>query len=272
MKHRSVAPLACLILAFGLSGCFLLPKPAHHWAKVTPIPIDKSAVPSPYAREDEMYARAVLAIEQRDYGLALDVLEMAKDVRPDDPRVLSAMGVVYDKLGRFDLSGRYYDLAEKADPGSKVVAIDRRYSQYLQQAMASERPVQTVVLAQGPAVTRQANVIMLPAAPQMANALGGPVRVRNATGRADGASRLEARLTGKGWTLAPAPGVEIGVLATTKVEYPPSAAKVAAGLARTLEFPVRLESCATCSQVVLLVGVNALAQNTSASGAKLQQG
>jgi hypothetical protein len=200
---------------------------------------------------------------------------MAKDVRPDDPRVLSAMGVVYDKLGRFDLSGRYYDAAEKADPGSKVVAIDRRYSEYLQQAMASERPVQTVVLAQGPAVTRQANVIMLPAAPQMAqaaNPLGGPVRVRNATGRADGASRLEARLTGKGWTLAPAPGVEIGVLATTKVEYPPSAAKVAAGLARTLEFPVRLESCATCSQVVLLVGANALAQNTSAGAAKLQQG
>ena len=65
MKHRSIAPLACLVLAVGLSGCFLLPKPAHHWAKVTPIPIDKSAVPNPYAREDEMYARAVRAIEQR---------------------------------------------------------------------------------------------------------------------------------------------------------------------------------------------------------------
>jgi hypothetical protein len=96
--------------------------------------------------------------------------------------------------------------------------------------------------------------------------------VRNATGRADGISRLEARLTSRGWTLAPSPGVEMGVLATTKVEYPPSASKVAAGLARTLEFPVRLESCATCSQVVLLVGVNALAQNAQASVAQSQRG
>jgi hypothetical protein len=270
MNVRAILPFACLVLAIGLSGCFLMPKPAHHWAKVTAVPLDKSAVPTPLAREDEMYSHAVQAIEQRDYGLALDILAMAREVRPDDPLVLSALGVVYDKLGRFDLSGRYYDLAEKADPGSKVVAIDRRYSEFLQQAMRSERPVQSVVIAQGPAVSRQADVIMLPAAPQMAQAglLGGPVRVRNATGRSDGISRLEARLTSKGWTLAPSPGVEMGVLATTKVEYPPSASKVAAGLARTLEFPVRLESCATCSQVVLLVGVNALAQNAQASVAQ----
>jgi len=92
----------------------------------------------PNAAEDRLYARAVQAIEQRDYGRALDMLQLAEAGRPNDPRVLCAMGVVYDKQGRFDLSGRYYDLAEKADPGSKVVAIDRRYSLRLQQASRAQ--------------------------------------------------------------------------------------------------------------------------------------
>ena len=245
MNARAVLPFACLVVAIGLSGCFLMPKPAHHWARShgrSARQVRRAHPPRPRGRD---VLHAVQAIEQRDYGLALEILAMAKEVRADDPRVLSALGVVYDKLGRFDLSGRYYDLAEKADPGSKVVAIDRRYSEFLQQAMRSERPVQSVVIAQGPAVSRQADVIMLPAAPQMAQAglLGGPVRVRNATGRADGISRLAARLTSKGLTLAPSPGVEMGVLATTKVDILP-APLGGDRLARTLEFPVRLEFCA----------------------------
>ena len=50
-----------------------------------------------------------------------------------NPRVLTALAVTYDHLGRFDLSSRYYDQAEKADPGSVVVAQDRRTSLILQQ-------------------------------------------------------------------------------------------------------------------------------------------
>jgi hypothetical protein len=53
-------------------------------------------------------------------------------LRPNDPRVLNGLGVAYDWLGRFDLSTRYYDLANAADPGSKIVALNRRYSLMLQ--------------------------------------------------------------------------------------------------------------------------------------------
>lgn len=125
-------------VAISLSGCAHVPKflswlrPHPRYAQIKPIPLDLPTS-DPMAAEDRLYARAVSAIEERDYGTALDVLQLAKDAKPDDPRVLTAMGVVYDKLGRFDLSSRYYDLAEKADPGSKVVAINRRYSQFLQQ-------------------------------------------------------------------------------------------------------------------------------------------
>ena len=88
-------------LFLGIGGCAHAPVFAN-WVKVTPIPVDLKPV-DPGAAEDRLYARAVKAIEERDYGLALEVLQLAKDARQDDPRVLSAMGVVYDKLGRFDL-------------------------------------------------------------------------------------------------------------------------------------------------------------------------
>ena len=153
-------------LTLGLGGCQHSPKPAH-LVKVTPVPADIPAL-SPNAAEDRLYARAAQAIEQRDYGTALDVLQMAMAGRPGDPRVLTAMGVVYDKQGRFDLSGRYYDLAEKADPGSKVVAIDRRYSLLLQQRAGWAGMV-------SPAVARPAGARSARAAPprQRCGACGG---------------------------------------------------------------------------------------------------
>jgi len=129
-RQRTFVVVSALTL--GLGGCLHGSPGSSHFVKVTPVAANIPAV-SPNAAEDRLYARAAQAIEQRDYGTALDVLQVAKAARPNDPRVLTAMGVVYDKQGRFDLSGRYYDLAEKADPGSKVVAIDRRYSLLLQQ-------------------------------------------------------------------------------------------------------------------------------------------
>ncbi len=54
------------------------------------------------------YESAVNAINGRHYALALDYLQAARAAKADDVRVLTAFGVVYDKLGRFDLSARYY--------------------------------------------------------------------------------------------------------------------------------------------------------------------
>jgi len=137
------APLA-LALTLCLGAC----APVHDllsMVKVTPVPA-KLQPASPNALEDRLYARAVKAIEERDYGTALEALQLARDNRSDDPRVLTALGVVYDKLGRFDLSKRYYDLAEKADPGSRVVQIDRSYSLVLQQRRALSPSVAPTVL------------------------------------------------------------------------------------------------------------------------------
>ena len=86
------------------------------------------------AASDRLYADAVQAIDKRNYGEAIDLLQVAREAHPADARVLTAMGVVYDKLGRFDLSDRYYAQADKADPGSRIVALDRSYSMILRNA------------------------------------------------------------------------------------------------------------------------------------------
>jgi hypothetical protein len=87
------------------------------------------------------YESAVNAINGRHYALALDYLQAARAVRPDDVRVLTAFGVVYDKLGRFDLSARYYAQAAALDPKSTIIAQDVDYSHHLQ------------VMVQGPAAS-----------------------------------------------------------------------------------------------------------------------
>jgi tetratricopeptide (TPR) repeat protein len=94
-----------------------------------------------------LYAEAVKSIERREYGLALGELRQARDAMPGDARVLTALAVTYDHLGRFDLSSRYYDQAEKADPGSVVVAQDRRTSLILQQHGGFDGPEDVIVLA-----------------------------------------------------------------------------------------------------------------------------
>ena len=136
-SHAKIIILTSAMI--GLAGCAVL-RPLSHLAmnsfsqmvKIRPIPTNLAPV-SPTAVVDRLYAQAVTALDKRDYAVALAALQLARDARGNDPRVLNALGVVYDKLGRFDLSSRYYDLADKADPGSKVVAANRRYSQQLQQ-------------------------------------------------------------------------------------------------------------------------------------------
>jgi Flp pilus assembly protein TadD len=173
VKSTPISLVAMSILMLGLAGCEHLPgflawmKPQSHMVKVTPLPANFPPV-DPNAAEDRLYAGAVKAIEDRDYAMALDALQMAQAARPKDPRVLSAMGVVYDKLGRFDLSARYYDLAEAADPGSKIVAINRRYSLLLQQSELGNNSGGGIMLAEaggspGPAAAVSA---MRPSAPE----------------------------------------------------------------------------------------------------------
>jgi Flp pilus assembly protein TadD len=132
---RLFAPLLASALALAVGGCSHFPRfDLASLVKIRPVSSEKLTAPAPFAAEDRLYASAVRAIDQRRYGEALDALQVARSARPGDPRVLTAMAVVYDKLGRFDLSDRYYDQAEKADPGSRIVALDRGYSMFLRGA------------------------------------------------------------------------------------------------------------------------------------------
>lgn len=129
-------------LALGLQGCALTQsEPAGF--NVRPAPTVSSQV----SARDALYASAASAINRGDYGYALDLLQAAY-ARGQDPRILNAFGVVYDKLGRFDLSQRYYAAASALDPTSQIVAQNLAYSQILQ---GKNTPVALAAAAPQPA-------------------------------------------------------------------------------------------------------------------------
>jgi len=147
------------------------------------------------APRDTLYESAVTAINERDYGRALDYLQAAKAKDPHNVKALNALGVIYDKLGRFDLSARYYAQARAVEPESKIVAENMGYSRILQRIMDPNSPVAVAnielppglmaSLAPAPAIAAApqdekarlfasaAPVAMVAAAPQAAEAPSG---------------------------------------------------------------------------------------------------
>src|SRR5712664_2090436 len=92
------------VLALAANGCASV-QPPPRMVEVRPA---KTPAEPPGSAADNLYRGAVAAVGRRDYARALDLLQAARDRAPQDVRVLNAFGVVYDKLGRFDLSSRYY--------------------------------------------------------------------------------------------------------------------------------------------------------------------
>jgi hypothetical protein len=145
MNHRRSARLGVICgLSLGLSACALFPhnRPwlaflPHSRPTVRVRPIAPAAPGLVSPADEGLYRDAASAIGRRDYGRALDLLQAARDRDPRDPRVPNAFGVVYDKLGRFDLSAEFYAQAETLDPGSPIVANNRAYSLMLQGKPAS---------------------------------------------------------------------------------------------------------------------------------------
>jgi hypothetical protein len=91
------------------------------------------------SRGDSLYSSAVTAINGRDYGRALEYLQEAKSLDSTNVKILNALGVVYDKLGRFDLSTRYYTQARQIDPGSTIISRNIAYSNVLQGLVEGDR-------------------------------------------------------------------------------------------------------------------------------------
>jgi hypothetical protein len=251
----------------------------------------------PDAAENRLYADAIGAVDQRDYATALDELQLARTARPNDPRVYAAMGVVYDKLGRFDLSARYYEKAETLDPGSRVVAIDRAYSarlQHLQSASAREVAVVAPAETERPTVTvsriepAKLGAVELTRPHLTDQLLKAGILIVNATGRPEGADAVKTYLARQGWTVfhprgrvdttnragathADPHGVSEfkaayvthanapppAAVTDSRVLYPAFAPRIAKSLARSLPFRVKLVQCGDCNRLQLVLGRDA---------------
>ena len=162
MSHNFGRTLVTTAAVVGLSGCAAVPA-EHHWVSVKPV---RSTPRSELTQVDGDYAAAVAAIDRRDYGLALDLLQTANARKGDDVRILNAFGVVYDKLGRFDLSSRYYARAHAADANSAIVASNEAYSAMLQgDARSSAAAPAVLARAATPAPARLPAAVMLSPAP-----------------------------------------------------------------------------------------------------------
>lgn len=282
---RGLRSTIMLGLSVALGGCSLL---NFNWGAadpaIAPRPVAISAV-SPLSNGDAYYDRAVWAISRRDYALALDLLQRARARDASDIRVLNAFGVVYDKLGRFDLSARYYAQAQQLDPASRVVAENLAYSNQLQGhgaatvAMAGRTDVAPAVPAMAapatppspveyasaapapvatprPAPTATTNAAL--AEPRSPALLGRPLDIENASGRPALARAMHRHLTVRGWTPPRLSRDAVSPQARTVISFPESRRTVALALSRTLPGSARLSPCATpCQGVRLTLGADA---------------
>lgn len=231
---------------------------------------------------DRLYGQARYKIELRDYADALDLLQLARDGAPDDARVLNAMGVVYDKIGRLDLSKRYYEMALAQEPGSPVVLANMRYSDLLASRFAAVEtarvapaaqvavvaplqappPVQLALAAppasREPVRTAEGAIVLAAAPPDVAvMRLGSPVMLVDASGRENGPEPVRAYLASAGWSVADGAG-RAAAPGPSEIRFPSEHRALAEALARTLPFKVALSDCgAKCAGLELVVGQDA---------------
>lgn len=259
--HNIVARnLFLLALTPALAGCALFPQAAE-WVDFKSV--QKASEAPAFSREDSYYASATAAITRRDYAGALELLQSARAHKPDDVRVLNAFAVVYDKLGRFDLSARYYEQAERLDPGSPVLARNMVYSASLQSRLAAPAPVlaqaperSAPALAARPAVVRLALAQPVMAAKAAPGQVGRPLELADLSGRAGGAEAARSALRRLGWSVGQVSAGDRQ--ARTTITYGERNALVAQALQRTLPGHASLIKCNDdCQGIRLAIGADA---------------
>jgi tetratricopeptide (TPR) repeat protein len=279
---RSVLVLA---LAGGLASCASLPERLawlprhllpHHPPALKVIPVE-TQLASTVPADEGFYQDAKEAIVARDYVSALDLLEAAKDRKPDDVRVLNAFGVVYDSLGKYDVAVRYYAEAKKLDPTSPIIAQNEAYSAMLQKAQAGQAPKglalavpkysphdwphlavvsPKVIMVQGGMATGSLAL----AKPILT---GHPLVLVDATGHPGVAEPLRLALADRGWTAPKAAERSAAPQARSEIRYAREARLAAAALARTLPGEVELAACDNgCQGVQLILGADAVSWGT----------
>ncbi len=210
------------------------------------------------AQHDRLYDSAVTAINARDYARALDYLHEARSRDPRNVPVLNALGVVYDKLGRFDLSQRYYAEASAVEPNSRIVSANIAYSRLLQGLMNSGSPTivasgetrkssDAVAAQNSPSGTSMAVAAATIAMPRSAVPVpiaekilitGHPLEIVNASGQIDGTGAIKHRLIALGWTARQSENATPQLV--TILHFPGGNLFAAQALQRTLPFPVRM--------------------------------
>lgn len=280
MKLARAIALSAPLLALTLGGCATVGNLVSRLSGHKPAPqLQARAAPTGASEQpaappaDRLYEAAARNIRERDYAKALDILQIARERTPDDARVLNALGVVYDKLGRFDLSERYYTLAARAEPDSPIVAANLRYSSMLQAAQRTPAPL----LAQAPsppATARLADlgaagaVQVLPSTPPLIRRVipsavvqratpalaGGRLTLVNAGGGAVSPTRVY--LARAGWTLAQAEQTA-ALQDRSEIRFDARIEPVARALARTLPFEVTMAACASACPFQLVLGRDA---------------
>lgn len=218
---------------------------------------------------DRLYRSAVVAIEDRDYGLALERLQQARERSPQDVRVLNALAVTYDKLGRFDLSARFYAEASAVAPESPVLTANLAYShlmqrQYAEMRTAAIKPGRQYVELKtapkaNPVYTAPRTLTLAKVeAPMLKRAtpalVGRPLLLVDAGG---GGVKVKTQLASLGWSVKPL--IERGDASKdSRILYPAEHKAVALALANTLPFRTTLAACDdNCRGLTLVLGEDA---------------
>ncbi len=257
-----------------LSGCASMPKYLA-WLKPgrekPAVEVQAVQTPSQMAAVDpteRLYRSAVAAIEDRDYGLALERLQAARERSPQDVRVLNALAVTYDKLGRFDLSGRFYAEASAIAPDSPVLTANLAYSHLMQRRYDEVRTAALTPQRQYAELKTAPKANPVIAAPRMLTLVSAESSLKRATpalvGRplllvdaGGGGAKVKTQLASLGWSVKPL--IERGEASRdSRILYPAEHKAVAMALANTLPFRTALAVCEnSCRGLTLVLGEDA---------------
>lgn len=85
-----------------------------------------------YGTNVSEYERGKINFAAKRFGLALKQFKKALIQAPKNVEFLNGLAATFDKLGRFDLSKRYYQMALTVDPNSPETLSNFGYSYYMQ--------------------------------------------------------------------------------------------------------------------------------------------
>jgi len=131
-----VLPSVVLVLLVGCSSLDLSPKPTIAKPE-TPAPDDVSPSPSPRISPKTHLAAGQMLEQQGDLQGAIPQYEKAVAADPRFTPAYNRLGIIYQRLGRFEDADRILIQGLKADPGSATLANNLGYS-LLQQGRLPE--------------------------------------------------------------------------------------------------------------------------------------